>query len=312
MYDCHYDMLTYIYINRDNLKDVKEYCKKIFRNNIEGGIYNLFYMSEKEMHEELGINLDEIDIIQNLKDVLKLIKENHLIPKKINYKIGIEGLDYLDKIDDIDKLYELGVRVVTPVWNNHNKFGTGVRPIEILNKQKGLTELGRNLIKKLIDKGIAIDLSHSDEETFWDIIEICREYKYLHPKVLASHSNCKAICDVPRNLTDEQIKSIADLGGIIGVVGVKKFCSIDKDANFKQAYIKHIIHIRELLGNIDNIAIATDDMTYYKKEPEIYQNLNVFNQENIRKEIIELLKNNKFSDEEVEKITRENFSKYFW
>jgi len=311
MYDCHYDLLTYIYMNRNNLKEVKDYCEKIFKNNITGGIFNLFYMYEKEMQEELDIKPNEINIIENLKEVKKLILENNLIPEHIDYKIGIEGLDYLEKIEDIDVLYELGVRSINPVWNNHNKFGTGVRPIQILNRKKGLTKLGKKLIKKLIEKGIAIDLSHSDEETFWDIIKECEKYRKLNPMILASHSNCKAICDAPRNLTDEQIKAIAELNGIIGVVGVKAFCSKNKNADFEKEYINHIIHIKKLLGNVDNIAIATDDMTYYKIEPEVYQNFNVFKQEEISYRVKKILVENGFTAQEIKKINNGNFLKFF-
>lgn len=296
MYDYHYDLLTYIYMNKNNPEEVKQHCDKIFNNNITGGIFNLFYMSEKEMYEELGIEPNQINIIQNLKDVKKLIKEHDIIPKHVDYKIGIEGLDYLEKIEDIDILYELGVRSVNPVWNNHNKFGTGVRPIEKINKKNGLTKLGKKLIKKLIKTGIAIDVSHSDEETFWDIIKICEKYKKLKPKILASHSNCKAICDVPRNLTDEQIKAIAKLGGKIGIVGVKEFCSKNKEADFEKEYLKHIMHVKKILGTEKNIVISTDDMTYYKINPEKYQNYNVFKQEEIKEKLDKLLANIGFYD----------------
>ncbi len=311
MYDCHYDLFTYIYSNRNNIGEVKKYCNKIFKNNIKGGIFNLFYMSEKEMHDELGIEANQINIIQNLKEVNELIKENKLIPTGIEYIIGIEGLDYLENLEDIDTLHKLGVRSVNPVWNNHNKFATGVRPIKILNKKKGLTELGRKLIKKLIERRIAIDLSHSDEETFWDIIEECKKFKRLNPRILASHSNCKAICNVPRNLTDKQITAIAELNGLIGVVGVKQFCSDNKNSEFKNEYIKHINHIKQLLGKIDNIVISTDDMSYYKIDIEYYRTMNVFNQKVINREITKLLKENDYNDYEINKIKRGNFERYF-
>ena len=122
MFDLHYDLLTYIYMNKNNLEEVKMHIDKIFRNNITGGIFNLFYMSPKEMQEELEIKKEEIDIIKNLEEVKKLINKKSLIPSNIKYIFGIEGLDYLSNISDIDKLYDLGVRSVNIVWNNDNKF----------------------------------------------------------------------------------------------------------------------------------------------------------------------------------------------
>ena len=109
MFDLHYDLLTYIYMNKNNLREVKEHLKKIFTNNITGGIFNLFYMSPGEMQDELEIKEEEIDIIQNLKEVNRLIYENNLIPENIKYIYGIEGLDYLKKLDDLEEIYNLGV-----------------------------------------------------------------------------------------------------------------------------------------------------------------------------------------------------------
>ena len=122
---------------------LKKYFKKIYnKQNIVGGIFNLFYMSQKEMKEELNIEPQEIDIIKNLKLVKELIEKYNLIPKEAKYIMGIEGLDYLDKIEDIDKIYKLGVRSVNIVWNNNNKFGGGARG----DKNQGLTKLGEELI----------------------------------------------------------------------------------------------------------------------------------------------------------------------
>lgn len=127
MFDLHYDLLTYIYINRNDIRKIKKHCNNIFRDNLTGGIFNLFYMSKQEMKEELNVEVKEINIIKNLKDVKNIIEENNLLPPNIKYIFGIEGLDYLQNIEDINILYDLGVRSVNPVWNNENKFGGGIR-----------------------------------------------------------------------------------------------------------------------------------------------------------------------------------------
>ena len=103
MFDLHYDLLTYIYMNKNNLKEVKKHIDKIFTNNITGGIFNLFYMSP-------------------IEEVKELINKNSLISSNIKYIYGIEGLDYLEKLEDLDIIYNLGVRSVNIVWNNDNKF----------------------------------------------------------------------------------------------------------------------------------------------------------------------------------------------
>ena len=304
MFDCHYDLLTYIYMNRKNLRPVISHCKKIFNNNITGGIFNLFYMSEKEMYDELGVYTNEIDIIQNLKVVNYLIRRYRIIPYNIKYLIGIEGLDYLKDINDIDILYNLGIRSVGIVWNNKNKFGAGVRA----SNSEGLTTVGKQLVDKLVNKKIAIDLSHANEKTFYDIIYKCKELKEkgYNPIVFASHSNAKMYCNVPRNLTDRQLLEIKKLDGIVGVVSVKDFCTRYKDLDYEVAYINHIKYLKRLFGDVDNIAVATDDMSYYKIEPEKYQNMNVFKQEEIKNKIENLLLANNFSSQEIEKILNKN------
>lgn len=147
MFDCHYDLLTYILMKKDNPDFLKNYCTQVYRkDNITGTIFNLFYMSKKKMQEEIGISKDQINVIDNLREVKEYIQKHHLLSNDITYIFGIEGLDYLENIDDIDTLYELGLRSTNPVWNNQNKFGSGIRT------DKGLTELGKKLIQKLIQK----------------------------------------------------------------------------------------------------------------------------------------------------------------
>ena len=167
MFDCHCDLLTYIYTNRKNIGKIKRVCNTIYnKENINGAIFNLFFMSEQEMKEELEIEKNEINVIQMLKTVRNIMQKEMIISKNIKYIYGIEGLDYLENISDIDILYDLGVRSVNIVWNNKNKFGGGTRAESNL----GLTDLGEELVEKLIDKNIAIDLSHANEKTFYDII----------------------------------------------------------------------------------------------------------------------------------------------
>ena len=310
MFDCHYDLLTYIYMNRFDVEKIKRHCREIYHKlNITGGIFNLFFMSYQEMKEELGIEEKEVNLISMLLTVDKLIQKYKLIPETTQYVYGIEGLDYLEKIEDIEVLKRLGVRSINPVWNNENCFGGGIR------SEIGLTSLGEELIDVLVEEKIAIDLSHSNEKTFMDIIQRCKRLKSRgkEPVILASHSNCRAVCDVNRNLTDRQIKEIVDLDGLIGLVGYKRFC-IDvedkeiqnKKYHFEQAYIENIKHMKKLIGNIEHVAVATDDMYYYKIQKEFYQNSNVFPLKEVGARLRKKLEEEKFSQEEIEKLLNLN------
>ena len=220
-------MYILIYNHQKNLKKVKDYSEKIFRkDNITGGIFNLFYSGFDKMKRDYGFeNVEDIDPVKDLELVNNLIKENELFPSDINYIVGIEGLDYLKNLDDIDKLHKLGLRSTNIVWNNQNKFGGGVKAPEDI----GLTDLGRELTRKLVETNIAIDVSHANDKTFYGIIEECRKLKKegFKPIVHASHSNARAVYDIPRNLTDEQIEIIArEFDGTIGIVEYSGFVHV--------------------------------------------------------------------------------------
>lgn len=277
MFDCHCDLLTYIYTNRNNIEKIKDVCNTIYnKENINGAIFNLFFMNKQEMKEELDIEENEINVIQMLKTVNSIIRKNKIISKDIKYIYGIEGLDYLEKISDIDILYNFGVRSANIVWNNKNKFGGGTRAEESF----GLTNLGEELVEKLVNKNIAIDLSHTNEKTFYDIIEKVKllKKKGKSPKIFASHSNLKSIHNVKRNLTDKQVIKIKELGGIIGIVEYKGFLCEDNQ-NYEEYYLKHINYLKNLLDGVENIAVSTDDEIYYNK---ILENANIFNSKTIR------------------------------
>lgn len=311
MFDCHYDLLTIILMYKHNKDWLESYFKEVYNsNNITGGIFNLFYMTYNEMKEEIGMDKEDINLIQNLKEAKEFIEQNKIIPEGTKYIFGIEGLDYLENIEDIDVLYDLGLRSVNPVWNNENKFGGGVRA----SNNIGLTELGISLVEKLVEKNIAIDLSHANEATFWDIINLCIKLKEDGKKtiVFASHSNSKTLCNVPRNLTDEQILAIKNLNGIIGVVSIKNFCVdtediYDSNIDFEHAYIEHISYIKKLLGGVENIAVSTDDMKYYYIYPEYYQNINIYPHCDVKTRLETGLKENGYTEKEIRLILCDNF-----
>lgn len=277
MFDCHCDLLTYIYMNRNDVEKIKKICNSIYNNkNIKGAIFNLFFMSKQEMQDELDIAENEINVIEMLKKVDYIINKYNIIPNKTKYIYGIEGLDYLENISDIDVLYNLGVRSVNIVWNNKNKFGGGTRT----KNSFGLTNLGEELVEKLVKTNILIDLSHANEKTFFDIIYKCLELKRKgdFPKIFASHSNVRSICNVNRNLTDEQILKIKEMNGIIGVVEYKGFvCEDLKD--YEEYYLKHICYLKNLLDGVENIAVSTDDEIYYNKKLE---NANIYDSKSVR------------------------------
>ncbi len=304
MFDCHADLLTFIYINRNDLTKIKDVCKKIYnKKNITGAIFNLFFMSEKEMKDELEINKEEIDVINMLKIVDGILKENDILPKNMKYFYGIEGLDYLKNISDIDILYDLGVRSTTITWNNENKFGGGTK------SDACLSTIGKQLVEKLIEKNIKIDLSHANEKTFFDIVNKCDELKNkgYKPKIFVSHSNLKSVCSNIRNISDEQVNIIRKFDGIIGLVEYKKFISCDD--NYEERFIEHIKCLKKLFGDVKNIALSTDDEIFYNKNLE---KSNLYNSVEVGEKTKMLLLDNGFKLEEVNDILYKNAYRFLY
>lgn len=329
MIDLHYDLLTYIYmkIKKNDIDYIKNHCRQIYANNITGGILNLFFMSKKEMEEELGIKEDELNVINMLRTVDEAIKKYNLIPNNNKFIYGIEGCDYLENPKDLEELYKLGIRSITPVWNQTNKFGSGNRG------DGGLTALGAELIDTAVSLGIMIDLSHANSPTFWDIIKKCENLKNQgkNPVVIASHSNCRELCKkepeyinnredaqktlyYSRNLDDEQLLAIKKLNGIVGIVTVKGLTKLTinkldtEDKNNDNKYIESIKdqfkYLIKLFGDTKNIGVATDDMRIYGEylNSGYYLNSNQFLLKNVAGCIEELLKNINCSNQEVKEI----------
>jgi len=158
----------------------------------------------KKIEEE---NIEEFEFAYSFEDMKGILEE-----KKICGLIGIEGGTAIENnLDNINEFYELGVRYIGLTWNNSNNIGTSARDEHKKGLEGGLTEFGVEVVKRMDEVGMLVDVSHLGEGSFWDVIEVT-----INP-IIASHSNCYSIHPHYRNLTDEQIKAIADGGGVINV-----------------------------------------------------------------------------------------------
>jgi len=162
-------------------------------------------------------------------------------PQNLTPLFAVEGGAVLE--DDSDRLYILkqdGIKFLTLTWNGENNIAGGNK------SEKGLTDFGKTVISKMNKLKIGCDLSHLNEKSFYEAID-CAEFP------LATHSNSKKVCNHPRNLSDKQLKLIAQKGGIIGLCFYPDF--LGKDV-FPKLY-ENICHLC-YLGLEDNIAIGSD------------------------------------------------------
>src|SRR5690606_38338518 len=132
---------------------------------------------------------------------------------KIAAVIGVEGGHMIEaRMDYLDSRYARGARYLTLTWNNSTEWATSATD-ETRNpkklKHKGLTDFGRQIIRRMNELGMMVDLSHVGRQTFFDAMETTTK------PVLVSHSNAYALMAHPRNLQDDQIKDVVENGGVI-------------------------------------------------------------------------------------------------
>lgn len=162
--------------------------------------------------------------------------------------LGIEGGHALEgDLDNIEIFQKRGVRIITLTWNNANEFADSC----LEDTGRGLTQLGVRAVALMNKLGIIVDLSHSAPKTFYDVLE-----KSTAP-VICSHSACRALCDHPRNLTDEQLKALAQTEGVVGIVFLPAFLRPEPEPTSLQDVLDHIQHAAEVAG-IDSVALGSD------------------------------------------------------
>lgn len=157
---------------------------------------------------------------------------------KIAAVLTVEGGHMInERLDYLESLHERGVRALTLTWNNSVSWATSAwdetQQTDTL-EHKGLNDFGRQVILKMNDLGMIIDLSHAGRQTFYDVLETSTK------PVWVSHSNAYALARHSRNLDDDQIQAIKEQGGVIGVNFYSAFLDADFSDKVQQAYANHV------------------------------------------------------------------------
>lgn len=162
--------------------------------------------------------------------------------------IGIENGYGIGKDISLLKYYkELGVIYLTLCHNGDNDICDSAKGN---HEHNGLSDFGKEVVKELNRLGIMVDLSHAGDKSFYDALELSKS------PIIASHSSCRAICNHPRNLTDEQIVALARKGGVMQICIYDHFLNNDGAASVK-TIADHIDHVVNLVG-VDYVGIGTD------------------------------------------------------
>ena len=165
--------------------------------------------------------------------------------------LTVENGSPIESLEVVDEMAADGVKMVTLTWNAANAIASGQQATG------GLTGFGRDVVRALEERRIVVDLSHANEESFWDVARMARR------PFATSHSNARSVCNHPRNLTDDQFRAIRDAGGVVGINYYRAFI-VERWADGKEAdeitfeeLAAHIEHLLDL-GGERVVALGSD------------------------------------------------------
>ncbi len=193
--------------------------------------------------------VDAVKLISSTKAYINKKKKIHIVHSykeldkdKVNIVLGVEGGHIFDNaFEQIEALYELGVRVFTLTWNNSNKLAHAASESD----KKGITRKGKKFFRELKNYDVLIDLSHASTKT---VLDVCDVYEN---QIIASHSCVRALNpSFLRNIDDRAIASIAQRGGVVGI-------NFSQYHLGKHGVVDHIDYIKDNFG-IDYVAIGSD------------------------------------------------------
>ncbi len=311
IFDAHSDILTDV--TQRILKGEEEIIKnyhldKLNKGNIFGAIFVIWVEPkytdnyEKRIMEIIRCsakefsNTQEIQLITGYEEFKKAKNQ-----EKLSLLLGLEGAAFMgENIDNFYMLHQLGVRHTSLTWNEENLLATGVNG----DPRKGITGAGKKAIKLIEELGILLDVSHLNERSFWDLAKVASK------PFIASHSNAYRLCPNHRNLKDDQIKTIADAGGVIGVNAWPEFISQDNPDIY--SLLDHIDYIADLAG-IDHVGLGFDFCDFLQRETiDSFKNNDVTTVTGLEdaskaQNLIKALEKRNYSQQDIKKIAYKNF-----
>ncbi len=261
-FDGHSDILTDVTIRRlggETDVFVRRHIEKLKKGGVAAAILVVWvdppYTSDPTWRtlEILGAASEELEEMRDHAEPVYKTADMERIQDagKIAVLLGMEGLSGLrGNASLLSMLYRFGVRHASLTWNEENEFATGVGSP---HSERGLTPLGIEALRKMERLGMIVDVSHANERSFWDI------YEHTQRPFIASHSNAYALQGVPRNLKDDQIKAVAERGGVIGMNAWPSF--IHPTEPSVENLVRHIDYIAGLVG-VEYIGFGFDFCDY--------------------------------------------------
>lgn len=234
--------------------------------------------------------------------------------------INLQNLEPIgSNLEMVGLFYMMGIRIAQLTLNTKNLIGTGC----LARRDRGLTDFGSNVIKRMENLGMVVDISHCGPQTSLDAVE------HSENPIMATHTSAKNLYDHPRAKDDELLKAVAEKGGYIGVLTIQGFIN-DKIEPTIEDWLDHIEYMVNLIG-VDHVGIGTDHygqdvpgnlaikldefLSKLGMGPEIggsfYYKMNKFRDYFEFPNLIEGLVDRGYSDKEIKKIAGDNFLRVF-
>lgn len=189
--------------------------------------------------KELKKNQKDVAWVQDAASFTKSQKQQAILT--------VEGGSLIDSPELIDHLWQKKIKVLTLTWNDSNLLGTSAMSGDV----GGLTPLGKAVLKRMNQIGMIADLSHTSDETFWDVM------KTTEKPVLVSHSNARTLCNHPRNITDEMFRELIQNNGVLGINFYPPFLDASPENASLETIFYHMEHFLEL-GGENHIGFGSD------------------------------------------------------
>lgn len=266
--------------------------------DLKNGIDSFEYVLDliNTFYEEMEKNKNDISVIKTYDE----ISQNENCGKMSALLTIEEGGCCKGEIQNLERLYELGARMMTLTWNYPNELAhpnlsqeeTDINGFHLFDGTKGLTKTGFMFIERMEELGIIIDVSHLSDAGFWEIADAAKK------PFVASHSNARALCGHARNLTDEMIRTIGERGGVIGLNYYGCFLNPQNDSTSTVARIAEHARYITNIGGKECLGLGSDfDGIGTRLEMEDCSQLY---------KLLDALKKAGFSEEEIEKTAYKN------
>lgn len=250
-----------------------------------------FFFDEKKFGESLpgqincSMNWLRADMERNDDLIMPLLWREQLEnPSQTFGLMGIEGGAFINgSMRILDAFFQQGMRFLGLTWNYTNCIGGGAL------EEGGLTEFGREVVARCEELGIIVDAAHFNRQSFGDLLQTVQK------PFIVSHTCCDAVHPHLRNLTDEQLRCLADKGGVAGITFARKFIGGAEDMEMLGRHIAHAVNV----AGIEHVGIGSDfdgtDLVYGIEGMQDWQKLDA------------LLENQGFKSSAREKILGDNF-----